>query len=311
MWTDNEIYLDDLKKIIKDPNINWEDFKNKTFFITGATGLIGNLIVNTLLYLNKIKGLDIKIIALVRNKEKTNRLYEKQISEGLNIEFIYADIQKDIDYNGTIDYIIHSASQTSSKEFVENPTGTINIILNGTKNMLELARKTNTKKFIFLSTMEVYGRPTTDDKINEMHSTNLNTTSVRDCYPIAKYMAENLCVCYANQYNFDSKILRLTQTFGPGVKYNDGRVFAEFARCAIENRDIILHTAGETKRNYLYTADAVRAIFTVLLKGNKNEIYNAANEETYCSILEMAQLVANECTNKLRQRLVMFVVYRA
>jgi nucleoside-diphosphate-sugar epimerase len=87
----------------------------------------------------------------------------------------------------------------------------------------------------------------------------------------------------------------LTQTFGPGVRYNDGRVFAEFARCAIEGRDIVLHTKGETKRSYLYTEDAVNAILTVLINGGVGEAYNAANEETYCSIYEMAELVATKC----------------
>ena len=90
-------------------------------------------------------------------------------------------------------------------------------------------------------------------------------------------------------------VVRLTQTFGPGVEYNDGRVFAEFARCAIEGRNIVLNTKGETKRNYLYTGDAADAIFTVLAAGQAGEAYNAANEDTYCSIYEMACLVAKEC----------------
>ena len=76
------------------------------------------------------------------------------------------------------------------------------------------------------------------------------------------------------------------------MEYNDGRVFADFARCVIEKRDIILKTKGETKRSYLYTEDAVCAILTVMLNGESGQAYNVANEETYCSIYEMAQLVA-------------------
>lgn len=108
-------------------------------------------------------------------------------------------------------------------------------------------------------------------------------------------MCEALCTAYVAQYGVPAKIVRLTQTFGPGVAYDDGRVFAEFARCAIEKRNIVLHTKGETKRSYLYTEDAAAAILTVLLKGESGQAYNAANEETYCSIREMAQLVAEEC----------------
>ena len=108
-------------------------------------------------------------------------------------------------------------------------------------------------------------------------------------------MCENLCASYASEFGVPTKMIRLTQTFGTGVSYNDGRVFAEFARCVIEKRDIILKTKGETKRSYLYTADAVTAILSVLLHGEKGVAYNAANEETYCSIYEMACMAAKLC----------------
>lgn len=295
MWIDNEIYLEDLENIISDSNINYEELKNCNILITGGTGLIGSLITNTLLYLNMKKDLNINIYLPVRNIEKANKLYEKQSTNKLHI--FENDVCNMINLNENIDYIIHAASQTSSKSFAEKPVETIETILSGTRNVLKFAKDNKVKKIVFLSTMETYGRPETNEKITEEHSTNLVTSESRNCYPIAKRMAENLCICYADEYGIETSIVRLTQTFGPGVKYTDGRVFAEFARCAIENRNIILHTNGETERNYLYTSDAVRAIFTVLLKGNNKEIYNASNELTYCSILEMANMVANKCTN--------------
>ena len=89
-------------------------------------------------------------------------------------------------------------------------------------------------------------------------------------------------------------ILRATQTFGPGVRYDDGRVFAQFMRCAVENTDIVLKSAGLTERSYLYTADAVSAILVSLLKGKPGQAYTVANSDTYCSIKDMAQMVANE-----------------
>lgn len=106
-------------------------------------------------------------------------------------------------------------------------------------------------------------------------------------------MCENLCASYASEYGLPVMVVRLTQ----GVQYHDGRVFAEFARCAIEGKNIVLNTKGETRRNYLYTEDAVNAILTVLLKDRPGEAYNAANEEIYCSIYEMACFVAKKCAN--------------
>ncbi len=296
MWIENEIYLNDLNSIINDRNIEWDSLKGKSIMITGATGLIGTLTVNTLLYLNKTMGLNVNVLALVRNEEKAKQIFREQLKDNLNLKLIVNDICKKIECSEKVDYIIHAASQTSSKMFIEEPVETINVIYGGTKNVLEFAKNKQVKQFLFLSTMEVYGRPLNDEKIDENYQARLNTMETRNCYPIAKQLTENLCASYSDEYGINVKILRLTQTFGPGVGYDDGRVFAEFARCAIENRDIVLHTLGETKRNYVYTADAIRAIFTIMIKGENKEAYNVANENTYCSILEMAKMVANKCT---------------
>ena len=110
-------------------------------------------------------------------------------------------------------------------------------------------------------------------------------------------MSESLVASYAREYGIRSMSIRLAQTFGPGVEYGDKRVFAEFARCAMEKKDIVLLTDGKSKRCYLYTMDAVSAILTVLLKGEAGQAYNAANPETYCSVKEMAEMVAKEIGN--------------
>lgn len=291
----NTIIEKDIKSILDCVFINWNELKNKTIFITGATGLIGSCFVKSILYVNKMFDLNCNIIALVRSVEKASNIFQNDFNDEL--KFVRGDIREKINLSEEIDYIIHAASQTNSKDFINNSIDTIDTSLKGTKNILELAREKKIKKLIFLSTMEVYGRPENDEKITEKHSTNLLTNEIRNCYPISKIMCENLCICYAKKYNFECNIARLTQTFGAGVNYADSRVFAEFARCVIENRDIVLHTKGETKRNYLYLTDAITALIIILSKAPDGEIYNVANENTYCSILEMANLVAKNNPN--------------
>lgn len=267
------------------------NFKNSKILITGATGLIGSALVKTIL-----REENVKVVALVRNAEKAERVFTDCKSE--NLEIMVSDICDLKPENIGVDYIIHAASQTSSKAFVNTPVETINTAIKGTSNILEFARVNEVKSLVYLSSMEVYGAPTTDEKISESYPTNLDTMSVRSSYPESKRMCENLCTSYFSEYGVPVKVVRLTQTFGEGVDYNDGRVFAEFARCAIENKDIVLKTKGETKKNYLYVYDAVSAIITVLFNGENGNAYNAANEETYCSIYEMAQMVAEKCGNK-------------
>lgn len=158
---------------------------------------------------------------------------------------------------------------------------------------MELAKKNQVEGVLYLSRVEVYGAPLTDELIPETQGCTLDSMTVRSCYPVAKRLCENLCASYASEYGGLGKVIRLAQTFGPGVGMNDGRVFAEFARNAMHKSDIELQTAGTSKRMYLYTADAVTAILTVLLSGKTGEAYNAANPKTYCSIVEMAQMVAH------------------
>lgn len=276
--------------------LNLESLAGRAVLITGATGLIGKNLIHTLVSSNNLNLLmkPIKIIALVRSLEKAQRVLKEDYDF---IECVVGDVEKRISISEQVDYIIHAASQTSSKAFIEQPISTINTAIIGTTNILELAREKEVKKVVYLSTMEVYGSPSTDEKINEKHGTNIDQMLVRSCYPESKRVCENLCVAYMKEYDVPINVVRLTQTFGRGVDYNDGRVFAEFARCVIEKRDIVLHTKGETRRNYLYTQDAVNAILTVLIRGKNGEAYNAANEDTYCSIYDMAQMVAKRCAH--------------
>ena len=268
----------------------YPELRGKAVLLTGATGLIGSAVVRRLLRAaaeEKPK----EILLLVRNEEKAK---EKFRDAADRLTFIRGGITELPEIPQDADYIIHAAGETGSRAFVESPADVIRTNIRGTENLLELARRKKSLGFVYTSTMEVYGTPQTDEKITESHSCSLDTMKVRSSYPESKRACEALCAAYAGQFGVPAKVIRLTQTFGPGVAYDDARVFAEFARCVLEKRDIILKTKGETKRSYLYTEDAAEAILTVLTRGEKGEAYNAANEGTYCSILEMAELAAKE-----------------
>lgn len=276
----------------------FEELKEKKILITGATGLIGSNLVKRLISYNKKYSLNIKIIAMVRDINKANKMFGECLE--YDVEFLLADILNEIEYNQGVDYIIHAASQTASKLFIDRPVDTIRTSVIGTLNVLEFAKRKEVKGFVYLSTMEVYGTPHDDTKITEDHVSNVDFLDVRSSYPGSKSLCENLCVSFWHQYELPSKIIRLTQTFGSGVSYNDNRVFAEFARSVVEGRDIVLHTSGDTKRSYLDVEDAVNAILLVLINGENGQSYNVANESTYCSIYEMASMVARVfCKNAI------------
>lgn len=296
MWYNSLSFKKDLDFFSQQMEMFLDFFKNKTILISGATGLLGKTLVFSLFHLNEKFDLKLKIIALVRNTRKAEEVFSSLLNSTV-VKIL--TIGRDSSFLNDVDLIVHAASPTESSYFVTHPVETVESIFNMTDSLLSLAKE-NSASFIFLSTMEVYGNPLTEDYITEDHASNLNNLDIRSSYPEAKRLAETLVASYAKEYSVDAKIIRLTQTFGPGVEYDDKRVFAEFARCIIEKKDIVLKTKGDTKRCYLYTIDAITAIFYVLFKGKAGEAYNAANIETYCSIYDMATYLIHSFNSSIK-----------
>lgn len=293
-----DILQQDIENFILDFT-DTDQFRNRTFVITGATGLLGTVTIKCLLAVNKTKNLNFRVIAVVRNINKAVSILGHE-SDWL--KFYKYDFASDEQFNieGNVDYIIHFASPTASKFFVNNPVETIKTGINGTGTILEYARVCKPKCIVYISSLEVYGTVTDDEhSLTEDCQGYLDIADVRSSYPMAKRAAECMCHAYVSEYGVPVRIARLAQTFGAGVDKTDNRVFAQFARCVINNQDIVLHTNGLLKRSYCYTTDAISAILYILLKGKDGEIYNVANEKTYISIIDMAKFVCKEFNHKI------------
>lgn len=281
----NSIFEEDIKNIIND--FDMSVFDGKTILVTGATGLIGKLCVKSLLN----SGYNTQVIALVRDEKKAKNIF----GESKRLTYLVQDINQRINTTRRVDYIIHAASTTSSKDFVEKPVETIYTAINGSRNILEFAKNKRLEGMVYLSSLEIYG-VNEKENIKERDYGYIDILNPRSSYSESKKMVETMCISYGTEYGVPVKIARLAQTFGAGVSISDNRVFAQFAKAIINKENIVLHTKGETKRNYCYTTDAVRGIFTILTKGENNNAYNVANENSYCSISEMAYLLENEYT---------------
>lgn len=282
----NKIQREDIQDFVSSFPLR-ELLHNRTILITGATGLIGSNLVHCLLALD----CKIKVVAPIRDLKKAVRIFSQNELE--NIRLIECDI---VSYNYDalcdIDFIIHCAAPTASKYFIEHPVETFDVIYSGTKVLLNYARKRQIKGFVYLSSLEVYGEIYDDSKpVCEDSQGYLDIMAVRSSYPMAKRAAENLCCLYAAEYGVPVMVARLTQTTGAGIALDDNRVIAQFARLATYGNDIVLHTTGESARPYCYTTDAISAILYILFKGQKGNVYNVANENTYISARDMAEFV--------------------
>ena len=291
MPAQGNIIKEDIRVVSDTEFIEWDELKGATILVTGATGLIGASFIKSLNFANKKRNLGLKILGLVRNREKAEKRFE-EIASGEMLRFVVGRVEELPEIVDPVDYILHAASQTASKEFVQHAVETINTSVLGTFNLLKFAKEKNVKGFVYLSSMEVYGYPEKGHKVTEDEVGALSPLDLRNSYPIAKMVSESMTCAYAAEYGVPAMICRLTQTFGPDVNYSDNRIFAYFGRCVNEKKNIVLKTNGETERCYLYTTDAVTAILTIMLKGEPGHAYNAADEATYCSIAEMAERVA-------------------
>lgn len=279
----------DLDIILSSP-IDWEVFRNKTVLVTGATGRLGMYIVGTISKANIDWNLNIVIIAMARSEKKLKEVFGKS----LELPYMYTivqDITEPIIWEGNIHFIFHTAGMASPKDFTESPVDTLWGHVQGTHNILELAREKNTEKILYVSTVEIYGEWKSEVGVKETDVGPMRCDNARACYPEAKRLCETMLAAYEMQYGIQYIGIRLCHTFGPGISLYDGRAFSQFIDDAINSRDIVLQTDGSAVRTYTYVADAIGAAMLAFTKG-KEHFYNVANLDNLISIRDLAELIA-------------------
>lgn len=284
----NKVIIQDVKDIIDRLGARWQDFAGKTILITGATGLIGSMLTRSILYLNKEKNANIKVILVVRSGQSARDLFE--IDEKVVI-YEQKDITDILDIDDNVDYIVHTASPANSKYYVEEPVETIDAIYTGNKNVFELGKEKKVSKIVSISSMEVYG--TQDDRVvDESDVGIINLYNVRSSYPLGKQVAEFCGYAYFAEYGVPVISLRLAMCFGAGQKANDRRVHKIFCDAGLRGEDIEVRSSGKTVVNFVYSADAILSILLLLLDGEPGEAYNVAGDSKNYTIMDMAKYIA-------------------
>lgn len=282
---------------IANSNISFNQLKDSTIFVTGATGLIGVSLVRSLLCVNRVRKLNFRVIAFVRNFKKAQEIFGNNLNRK-DFILIIGDVNEKIEITQKIDYIFHCASITTSKTMIQNPVETILTSVEGTKNVLFLAKQHKCKSVVYVSSMEMYGSfKNANNNVTETELGYIDPLAVRSNYPESKRLCENLCIAFHAEYGVPVKIARLSQTFGAGILSGENRVFAQFARSVMEEKDIVLHTKGMSEGNYCYTRDTIIGLFLILLKGKDAAAYNVSNPETHITIADMAKMVCEKIGN--------------
>ncbi|MBR7042171.1 MAG: NAD-dependent epimerase/dehydratase family protein [Bacilli bacterium] len=295
----SNLYLNDIKELAN-LDLDYQRLKNKSILVTGACGLIGSFMIDTIMYLNEHNNLNCHIYGMGINLEKGRIRFQKYLDNKL-FDYLSHDVNlplDEIDIN--FDYIIHLASNTHPKLYATKPISTITTNVIGTNNLLDYASKHQCTRFIFASSNEIYGENRGDTELfNEEYLGYINSNTLRAGYPESKRCGEALCQAYLNERELDVVIARFTRTYGPTMLKDDTKAISQFINKALDNEDIVLKSEGKQYYSFTYVFDAVYGLFIVLLNGITGEAYNISNPNSDITLKDLATLIANSVGRKV------------
>lgn len=268
-------------------NIPWEKLDGCNILVTGATGLIGSCLIDILMLHPNMK---YNVYASGRNENRAHKYFSKYINNP-HFHFLKYDVQSPLDCKIEFQYIVHAASNASPNFFVSQPVEVILSNIDGVKNLMNYGIKHGLKRFVFVSTGEVYGEGDVQ-VFTEDYSGYVDCTKQRSCYPTSKRASENLCIAYSAEYGIETVIARPSHTYGPHFTESDNRVYAQFIRNVLMDQNIIMKSTGSQFRSWCYVVDCVSALLYIMLKGENNQAYNIADENSNISIKDLAEMIA-------------------
>ena len=265
--------------------------------------MIGKWMIDLLM-----KQSDCKVVLLGRSEEKAKSRFAAEHWESGRLQFVQWDsshptslIEADRSpLPRSIDYIIHLASNTHPVAYATDPVSTVVMNVNAAKELLDLAVAKKCKRFVYASSVEVYGQNRGDcEKFKEDYCGYINSNTLRAGYPESKRCGEALCQAYIKQYGLDVVIPRIARVYGPTLLKDDSKALSQFIHNALNGNDIVLKSEGKQHFSYLHVADAVSGVLAVMLKGASGEAYNIADERSDITLRDLAGLIAKQCGRKV------------
>jgi dTDP-glucose 4,6-dehydratase len=250
------------------------------YLVTGGAGFIGSHLCES--FLNQ--GHDV----LCMDNYSTGA--EKNIAAFLKhsrFRFVDHNVSCFIEVPEPLDYVLHFASPASPVDYLELPIPTLKVGALGTHNTLGLA-KTKNAVYLLASTSEVYGDPLVRPQSEEYWG-NVNPIGPRGVYDEAKRFAEAMTMAYHRYHGLDTRIVRIFNTYGPGMRLRDGRVVPNFIMQALKGEPLTVYGQGQQTRSFQYVDDLVAGI-NKLLKVAHHLPVNIGNPHEM-TVLEFAKKI--------------------
>lgn len=296
---------EDIQEILKRVDDICDDLADKNVIITGARGFLGRYFIEIFKRLNQTR-LDKPVHVIAIDNFITSGDYGNASIEDQNIEFIQHDVIQPLTITQNVDYIIHAAGIASPQYYQKYPLETLQVAINGTKNMLELARQKNSK-FIFFSSSEIYGDP--DPKnipTKEDYRGNVSSLGPRACYDESKRVGETLCYIFGNYYGVKTNMVRPFNFYGPGMQERDFRVLPNFASKIKAKKPLRVYGNGKQTRTYCYITDALTGLLKITLRGIPNEVYNIGNDGPEISVIQLVEIIKQKINRNINYEIIAY-----
>lgn len=253
----------------------------KNILVAGGSGFIGNSLCRELL---KDKN---NYVICIDNFSSGLKKNISDLIDNPNFKLYETDIIDDINLNiDKLDEIYNLACIASPPLYQKNPIHTLKSCFIGTLNLLEIARKYNSK-ILFTSTSEIYGDPLIDVQKEEYRG-NVNTIGPRSCYDEGKRVSESLMMDYNRMYNVNIRIARIFNTYGEKMNPFDGRVVSTFIRQCKSGEPLTIYGDGQQTRSFCYIDDTINGLI-LLMKSDYIYPINIGNDKEY-TISELCKL---------------------
>lgn len=261
----------------------------KRILVTGGAGFIGSHLCERLLN----EGNEVLCLDNYFTGSKKNIAH---LVDNPYFELIRHDVTAP--YFVEVDEIYNLACPASPIHYQYNPIKTVKTSVMGAINMLGLAKRVKAK-VLQASTSEVYGDPAVHPQ-PESYWGNVNPIGIRSCYDEGKRCAETLFNDYHHQNQVRIKIIRIFNTYGPKMIYNDGRVVSNFIVQALQNQDITIYGDGKQTRCFQYVDDLLEGMIRMMQTDDHvTGPVNIGNPVKY-TILELAETIVAMTGSKSR-----------
>ena len=258
----------------------------RRILVTGGSGFVGSHLCERLIREgNEVVCLD--------NFFTGSRVNIEPLLDDHRFELVRHDVTEPLTLE--VDEVFHLACPASPIHYQRNPVRTIRTAVEGTLNMLDLAREVKAR-ILIASTSEVYGDPAVHPQ-RETYWGNVNPIGPRACYDEGKRCAEALAVSYARQYGVEVRIARIFNTYGPRMHENDGRVVSNFTVQALRGEPITLYGEGQQTRSFCYVSDLIEGFLRLMASPHGADPVNLGNpRET--TVRELAELIRQLARSK-------------